>query len=142
VSLSGSFPAASGNGAQLRCKRVLHVDVAEVKKWLEDKVPGTYSALRAQYPNAEIHFQFWTTGNFKSEAVLFLEEAQLRLRRYKVGYKVESQVRSYVATLQSASLTKMLDEHYFNHPISRVNKKYDAPPSPTEVSLVFAKIGD
>ncbi|ODA93070.1 hypothetical protein BFX40_09250 [Mesorhizobium sp. SEMIA 3007] len=100
----------------------------EVKEWLEKKVPGIYATLRGQEGHASkaIHFEFWTTGGFSAEAVAILDEAAKRTRRYTVGYLAGPGVRSYVAKLQVPGLTKMLDEHYFNHPISRFNRKYDA----------------
>ncbi|WP_202352174.1 hypothetical protein [Mesorhizobium sp. 113-1-2] len=104
------------------------IGAGEVKEWLEKKVPGVYAALRSHDGHASkaIHFEFWTTGSFTAEAVALLDEASKRTRRYTIGYLAGPGVRSYVAKLQVSGLTKMLDEHYFNHPISRFNRKYDA----------------
>jgi len=111
------------------------VGIEDVKRWLEDRVPGIYRNLRHRYPNAEFYFEFWTTGNFTTEASAYLENAKARLRRYSIGYKAGTEVRKHVAKVHSASLIKTLDEHYFNHPISRFNKKYDGVPIPVDAEI-------
>ena len=97
------------------------VDVDEVTRWLEQKVPGIYAAARAEQRSSsvEVHFEFWTTGGFTADAIAYLEEAKSRLKRYHIHYKSGADVRSY-ASKHASDLLKTLDEHYFNHSVARL----------------------
>lgn len=105
------------------------VGLDEVKRWVEEKVPGTYQVLRAQErfaaPTA-VHFEFWTSGEFTAEAIAFLNAAKAMTKRYGIHYRGGADVRKFVAAVNAPGLVKTLDEHYFNHPLARTNAEYDA----------------
>ncbi|MCY1640686.1 hypothetical protein [Methylorubrum sp. SL192] len=104
------------------------VKLVEVEKWAKEKVPLIYSTLRPQdyYKNSNFHFEFWTTSSFDDDAMAFLQNHAKKTRKYGLGWKDGSSVRQYAARLPSNSMVKVLDEHYFNHPLARLNNKYDA----------------
>lgn len=114
------------------------VGLDEVKRWVEEKVPGTYQVLRAQErfaaPTA-VHFEFWTSGGFTAEAIAFLNAAKAKTKRYGIHYRGGADVRKFVAAVNAPGLVKTLDEHYFNHPLTRTNAKYDAPAALDAVEL-------
>jgi hypothetical protein len=86
--------------------------------------------LRAQERFAapvQIHFEFWTSGGFTSEAIALLEQAKAKTKRYGIHYASGPDIRKYVAETNASGLLKTLDEHYFNHPLTRTDAKYDAP---------------
>lgn len=110
----------------------------EVKRWLEENVPGIYQILRAQErlaaPTA-VHFEFWTSGAFTAEAIAFLDAAKAKTKRYGINYRGGADVRKFVAAVNAPGLVKTLDEHYFNHPLTRTNAKYDVPAALDAVNL-------
>ena len=106
------------------------VGLDEVKRWIEEKVPGIYQILRAQDRFAApvaIHFEFWTRGGFTPDAIAFLDAAKAKTKRYGLHYRGGSDVRTFVSGVNAPGLVKTLDEHYFKHPLTRTNAKYDAP---------------
>lgn len=114
------------------------VDVDEVKRWLEEKVPGIYHDLRAQERFAapmEAHFEFWTSGGFTADAIAFLDAAKVKTKRYGIHYRNGADVRKFVAAVNAPGLVKTLDEHYLNHPLTRTNKRYDAAASLDAIEL-------
>jgi hypothetical protein len=103
------------------------VDIDEVKRWIEEKVPGIYTWLRLEerFQTRDVHFEFWTTGGFTKAAVDYFESVRQRLRRYHVHYVSGGGVRAYVAKQNASGLIKTLDEHYLNHPISKFDTKHN-----------------
>lgn len=64
------------------------VTLGEVEAWITEKVPGIYKWLKAeQFHNHQIHFEFWTSGNFSPEAQQLLEKASAATRKYGVFSK-------------------------------------------------------
>lgn len=104
------------------------VTLAEVEKWAKEKVPLIYNNLRMQehYQNFKFHFQFWTTSSFTDDALAFLQEHSGKTKKYTMTWKDGPAVRQYAAQISPKSILNILDEHYFNHPLSRLDKKYDA----------------
>ncbi|MCJ9719854.1 hypothetical protein MOV66_01000 [Agrobacterium sp. SHOUNA12C] len=112
------------------------VTLGEVEAWITEKVPGIYKWLKAdQFHNHQIHFEFWTSGNFSPEAQLLLEKASAATRKYGVSFKDGPAVRKYVADLPTPGLIKVLDEHYFNHPLARFDRRYDGSTRLAELEL-------
>jgi hypothetical protein len=93
---------------------------SEVEQWLTERVPTIYAAHRQQqqFVNAAIGFEFWTCGSFDEESVKLLTEAKKHTRKYMIDWKTGAEVRTYVQGLSAPGLKKILDEHYFNHPIA------------------------
>jgi len=114
------------------------VGLDEVKRWIEEKVPGIYQILRAQDRFAApvaIHFEFWTSGGFTPDAIAFLDAAKAKTKRYGLHYRGGSDVRTFVSGVNAPGLVKTLDEHYFKHPLTRTNAKYDAPAALDAIEL-------
>ncbi len=96
------------------------VPQAEIEKWLTEKVPTIYAAHRQQeqFSNTTIGFEFWTCGSFDEESLRLLREAKSATRKYTINWKTGTDVRSYVQGLSALGLKRILNDHYFNHPIS------------------------
>lgn len=139
-------------GAEVRCYECKGyqpnhlIDAPELKRWLEEKVPGIYQVLRAQERFAapvQIHFEFWTSGGFTLDAIALLEAAKAKTKRYGIHYLAGADVRKLVAGVNAAGLVKTLDEHYFNHPLTRTDTKYDAPAALAAAELALElELGD
>lgn len=113
------------------------VDLVTVEKWVKDRVALIYRVLSAEprFRESEFHFEYWTCGTFSAEARAFLEKAAANTHRYTISYKDGAAVRQYASQIRSTSIMQTLDQHYFNHPISRFDKKYDATESLLRVQL-------
>jgi hypothetical protein len=98
------------------------VSLQEVELWAKKKVPTIYAALRSQdrFSSARISFEFWTCGEIEDEALTFLKGASSGTSKYKITWKNGASVRAYVSELTAPGLRKILDEHYFNHPIASI----------------------
>jgi hypothetical protein len=96
----------------------------EIENWLTEKVPIIYSALKQddQFSNAEITFEFWTSGSFDTESLELLRTAKASTRKYTIDWKAGTDVHKYAQGLAAPGLRKMLNEHYFNHPLESIRK--------------------
>ena len=113
------------------------ISAEEIEHWLKSRVPGLYKATRAEqrFQNAEIHFEFWTSGGFSAEAIALLETAKINTKRYSIGWRTGREVRQEIGRLQSPGMAKMFDEHYLDHPIARFNRKYDGAKALADLAL-------
>jgi hypothetical protein len=96
------------------------VAASEIKEWLEERIPVIYSALKAEerFSATNFIFEFWTCGTFDNEALALLEGAQANIYRYRVAWKNGKDIQNYASGLAAPGIRKILNEHYFNHPIN------------------------
>ncbi len=94
----------------------------EIEKWLTEKLPVIDRAHRQQprFDGTALRFEFWTTGTFEHEALVLLRDAQRDIRRYEVDWKDGTAVRDYAAEIKASGIRKILNEHYFSHPIAKL----------------------
>jgi hypothetical protein len=114
-----------------------------IDRWLRERVSLIHRILRAEprFQGCEFHFEYWTTGRLSAEARTILETVHQKTRRYSIGYKEGPDVRKYVAKLRSPGLLATLDQHYFDHPLARFDRKYDAEAALSEISIDLS-LGD
>ena len=98
----------------------------EVEEWVTEKIPTIFSAMKQEdrFSSSDFSFEFWTCGTFDSEAWHYLEAARAQTRRYGIAWKEGKDVQVYVQRLSSQGIKKILNEHYFNHPVSALNKSF------------------
>lgn len=103
------------------------IDAPEVEAWLTEKVPGIYSATKAEdrFNSSAVHFEFWTSGGFTDAAIAALEAARDRTKRYVIGWKAGREVRNELAKLSSSGMTAMFDQHFLKHPIAVFDRRHD-----------------
>jgi hypothetical protein len=96
------------------------VHLPEMEKWLTEKIPTIYSAMKQEdrFSSSSFTFEFWTCGTFDEEALEYLENKKSRIQKYSIDFKNGTEVQLYTQNLSSSGIKKILDEHYFNHPIS------------------------
>lgn len=101
----------------------------DVETWLTTKVPRIHNwAVRQdRFQECSFHYEFWTCGTFASDALQRLAAAKAEIGRYAIGWKDGPDVRKYAARLRPKSVLNMLDQHFFNHPLARIDRQYDAP---------------
>jgi hypothetical protein len=99
------------------------VNETEIEAWLR-KISFLYSSHRGQerFVNSNITFEFWTCGTFDADALALLEKTQQSLRKYSIAWKDGKAVRKYASKIDAPGIRKILEEHYFNHPINFIKK--------------------
>lgn len=122
------------------CKAYLpsrRVTLDEVKHWLHDRVPRMQAALAGQsrFQGCEFYYEYWTTGGFEPDALALLDEAAANTRRYKIGWKDGIAVRSFMSQLQSKEPLRMLDKHFLQEPMARLDRRYGGDQLVHEVTL-------
>lgn len=94
----------------------------EVKRWYENRVPLIHRILNTSFKEVErpFHFEIWTNGIFAESALTWLEQQSKTCDGYTVDWKDGAALKRYAARASSASLTKMLNEHYFKNPMTSI----------------------
>lgn len=112
----------------IECKSKIpgaRVTLDEVKKWYDDRVPLIHSILSkgGVYDEKPFRFELWTNGPINEDAVQWLEEQETEFENYSVGWRDGNAVKEYADKANAKVFRKILKEHYFNHPLSRVARK-------------------
>jgi hypothetical protein len=113
------------------------VTLDAVERWLTERVPRIHRAISQEerFRSSDFHYEYWTCGTFAPDALQRLKEAQDRTARYAIGWKDGPAVRKYVAKVRPKSVVQMLDDHFLNHPIARIEARYDAPPDTVDLAV-------
>jgi hypothetical protein len=92
--------------------------------WLRRRVPRIvgYHRNEDRFRGSDMTFEFWTCGTFSAEALGMLSEAAAKTKKYKIAWKDGQAVRKFVQRIAAPGIGKILDEHYFNHPLAKVRK--------------------
>lgn len=103
------------------------VPLADIKHWLEDRVPLIRKHLisQARFQSVPLVFEFWTTGSIDKDAVNYLSDRKARLNpaKYQISWLDGASVLERVKQKREKSLIKVLNEHYFRHPIAQAVKQ-------------------
>ena len=103
----------------------------QVDKWLHERVPLIHRVLRCKerFQECTFHFEFWTCGSFSDESLEMLQGAAACTRKYKLGWRDGKDVRTYAARVRPKGIAEMLDQHFFAHPIARLDRAVPAGPT-------------
>jgi hypothetical protein len=98
------------------------ISLNETETWLTQKVPVIHNALRseARLAGFQFTFQLWTTGGFHPDALARLKNAKKLTKKYEIAWKDGPGVREQAGQLAAPGVAKILDEHYFKHPLTEV----------------------
>jgi hypothetical protein len=99
--------------------------LADVKKWLEERVPLIHKSLRSElrFAQSDFRFELWTTGQFHPDALEFLSSAKAKLVQYEIDWKQGDEVRTCAKQMSSPGALRMLDENFFKYPTAKVTKE-------------------
>jgi hypothetical protein len=113
------------------------VDLNAMEHWITDRVPVMHGALKqeSRFKGSKFYYEYWTCGSFAPDAIAYLEKVSAKTKKYALGWKDGPAVRAYAAKIRPSTVLKVLDEHYFKHPIARVEKKYDGAAALREATL-------
>ena len=95
--------------------------------WLTDRVPVMQSALKneSRFAGNRFHYEYWTCGSYDPAALAYWKRRPRITKKYAISWKDGTAVREYSARVRPSTVLKMLDEHYFKHPLARHDKKHD-----------------
>ena len=93
-----------------------------VEDWLTRQVPRAVAWIDAQerLQGVQKKVEIWTTGDFSPKAVEYLRERKRKTKRYDIGWKDGDDVLEYVRSANATALVETLQEHYFDHALTRV----------------------
>lgn len=108
----------------IECKAKIpgaRVNLKEVKKWREDRVPLLHKIFKAdsRLSTKRITFELWTNGPIGADAVQWLE-AYPAAKDYAVGWKDGNAMKPYVEKASSQAIRRAMSEHYFHHPLAKI----------------------
>jgi len=103
------------------------VQKEEIEEWLTDRIPVIRSAHHAEdrFSDSSFRFEFWTCGSFHSDAVQMLQKAKADTKKYQIEWKDGPSVRKYADQIKASGIRKMLDDHYFKHPLANVPQLFE-----------------
>lgn len=98
------------------------VQKEEIEAWLTKRIPIINAAHRAEerFSDSAFRYEFWTCGKFHPDAVHMFQKAKAGTTKYQIEWKDGAAVREYANQLKAPGIRKMLDEHYFKHPLADV----------------------
>ena len=98
------------------------VSKKDIKKWYLDRVPLIYSIMSngGTYTEKPFHFELWSNGQFAASGLAWLKEQKMDMGGYTLGWKEGPALKAYAKGVSNTSLRRMLNEHYFRHPLVNV----------------------
>jgi hypothetical protein len=98
------------------------IGVDQIETWLTKKVPIIFNALHQEerFAGARLRFEFWTTGGFHPDAVAIFREAKRRTKKYDLVLRDGGAVKKFATGMSAPGALKILNEHYFKHPLREV----------------------
>lgn len=99
------------------------VSLAEVKKWYLKRAPLIAETLRQipQYKDKQFRFELWSTGFFHPAALNWLREQETKYDGYTLLWRDGIAVKKYSKKVKSRSISNILKQHYFNHPLTKLS---------------------
>lgn len=96
------------------------ISITDVEHWVNDRIPLIRGCLLKleQFKNRELHFEYWTTGEFDEDAVTLLKSKKTALRKYTIDWKDGKKVLEYGKSAKSKAMTDFLKEHFLKHPLN------------------------
>jgi hypothetical protein len=94
----------------------------EIDEWLTKRIPTIYAAHRSEerFSDSKLRFEFWTCGTIHPDATRSLQKAKSSTTKYQIEWKDGAEVREYANNMKAPGIRKILDEHYFKHPLANV----------------------
>ncbi len=109
------------------------LNLTDVNRWLTEKIPTINDSIRHQerFSSSKVRFELWTTGQFHADAIKALKEAKRKTKKYEIAWLNGSEVRQYADKIKAPGIRKILDAHYFDHPLA----KFVRPRKPKKIEM-------
>jgi hypothetical protein len=108
------------------------VDDAEVEVWLKRRIP----LLRKQalehpdWRHLDLHFELWTSGQLSALSVQKISEVQEKFKSLgTIRIRTRSEIEAVSASLNDKGLLKVLQQHFFEHPLATGIASHDGLPT-------------
>lgn len=100
------------------------VSLKEVQKWYLDRVPLIYKILSSEnrYDERDFCFELWSNGAFVDDAEKWLNKQVCDFDGYSVSWRDGTKIKKYAKKAKASSIRKILNEHYFKHPLVKLRK--------------------
>lgn len=97
------------------------ISLDAVKKWREDRVPLIHRALRwePRFTDTRLRFELWTNAPLDPDAAEWLTKNAQHQPDFELGWRDGSSLRTYAAGAKSQAISKMLNEHFYQHPLAK-----------------------
>ncbi|MGA2468119.1 MAG: hypothetical protein ABSH06_27710 [Thermodesulfobacteriota bacterium] len=95
------------------------VSESEVEKWAKGHIPKVRSWISSQsrFSDYDLHFEFWTAGDFSPDAINFLKSTKSRTKKYQIAWKNGSEVLAYAHQHHEKRICDLLREQFIKHPL-------------------------
>jgi hypothetical protein len=99
------------------------VSLKEVQKWYSDRVPFIAETIRQSkhYEVRPLRFELWSNGLFHQRALEWLNKQPKIFDRHIVSWKNGVEIKKYSVSAKNKSIRNILNEHYFKHPLTKLN---------------------
>lgn len=109
------FGVQTNNVVVCECKGYnQQVSEAEIKIWLEEKVPVIRKWIldTGAYSDKKIEFQFWSTGGFTTDTMTLLDKRKQNKNKYILEYFDLNKMLEKSKEMNSKKFTEILREYY------------------------------
>jgi hypothetical protein len=95
------------------------VSLADVQRWRQNRIPVILEALRAdqRFTNRAIEFGLWSNGRFHPAALAWLQAQPTLTQPHRFDWKGYEELLEYTRSAKSAVISKIMNDHYFRHPL-------------------------
>lgn len=88
------------------------LDKAITEKWIKNKIPDIYGAIRKKDSTKKIEFQLWSVGGYDQDSVEMLKKAQNSTNKYGVEYYDKSGILDIARQSKSQVIMKHIIKNY------------------------------
>lgn len=96
-----------------------------VKKWLTESVPNIhkYAIEHPDWSRLNLNFEFWSTGRLTDASVAMIENMASKVspNKYTLKLRNGNEIRDLAYKTKNKELINVLDKHFINHPLSRID---------------------
>ena len=87
---------------------------SEAAHWLKDRVPlmRRYFLSQDAHRDKKMIFEFWTSGQFESEAYELLKDAKERTRKYEIRFFDRAGINDLLQKAKLSNISAILNQHY------------------------------
>lgn len=96
-----------------------------VKRWLEDRISVIRRAAKANpfWRKEALIFEFWTSGTLSEAAFEMVDKAQqASTGKYTIKVVTQEGLKAIAKEFGDKALQETMDEHFFEHPLRKVDK--------------------